>query len=250
MRDFPIPDSPNKNVVRSRGIRKSRILTNSAFGCGNAYVEAEFSHLLKMESLYQAVGNLVDAHERKHDGKRDADSLEVLEEERRHIRQVREDRSDSKDVLLAVQFCKEVAECYREIAEADICRQTDGNDEVDAALQEDCSTKDGHELVEEVSPAVLPQDFPVDDSAFLDPATQHCLKEIQSVVVRYSLPDQVHHLQKHKHADDKGHPHNLRKMTLKDLLFNEDREDDVSDKNADDLWNGTDDIQEKREEEV
>src|SRR5690349_19525735 len=108
MSDFPIPDSPNKTVIRFSGSVNSRTSTRTLSRVAIRMSKLSvFTGSSQVVSLHQAVRDLVDAQESKHDKKGGADSLEMLEQERRPLQRIEHDRADCKYVLLAVELRKE-----------------------------------------------------------------------------------------------------------------------------------------------
>src|SRR5690242_20670017 len=105
MSDLPIPDSPNNTVIRFTGSVNSRTSTRT-LSCVAMRMSKPgvFTGTSQVVPLHQAVRDLVDAQESKHDEKSDADSLEMLEQERRPLQRIEENRADCKYVLLAVEL--------------------------------------------------------------------------------------------------------------------------------------------------
>jgi hypothetical protein len=98
--------------------------------------------------------------------------------------------------------------------------------------------------------AVFPENFPINDAVFLDPAAEHCLEKIQLAEVCDPLADEVDHFKKHKKTDGECHPGKLCELILQHFMLDEDSENDVPQKNSDDLRDGTNDVKYKSNAEV
>src|ERR1700690_3592418 len=173
MSDFPIPDSPNNTVRRFSGRVKSRTSTSTLSCVAIRMLKLRaFIDRSQVVSLHQTIRNLIDTEQRKHDEKRNADSLKVLEQKTRRMRRTPENRPDCEDILLAVELRKHAPESHRKIAQPAVGGESDRDNEIDRALEKDRDAEDGYHLAEEMGAAVLPQDFPVDDASLLDAAAE------------------------------------------------------------------------------
>src|ERR1041384_2145724 len=234
--DFPIPDSPNKTVIRFAGRVNSRTSTRTLSRAAIRMSKLRvFTGSSQVVSLPQAVRDLVDAQESKHDEKGDADSLEMLEQERRPLQRIEEDRADCKYILLAVELREKASQRHRKVAQADVGGEPHGHDEINAALEKNGDSKNGNHFPEEMGAAVFPDDLPVDDPSLPDAAAEHRRIKVECLIIAYPLSHQVGNLQEHEERDRAGDPHQLGRPALDNFILDENREEDVGAEDPDDL---------------
>lgn len=98
--------------------------------------------------------------------------------------------------------------------------------------------------------AVLQKNFHVDNPAFLHAAAKHRVEEIQLPVVVDPLPNKVGHFQKNEQANDERYPQELTQLSFQNIILYQKRQHNIANKNADDLWNGANEVEQEGDEKI
>src|SRR5258708_11904948 len=236
MSDLPIPDSPNNTVIRFTGRVNSRTSTSTlSWAAIRMSKLSVFTGPSQVVSLHQTVRDLIDAQESKHDKKGDADSLKMLEQERRPLQRIEENRANCKYILLAVELCKQAPQRNGEIAQTDIRGEPHGHYEINTALEKNGDSKYGYHLPEEMGTAVFPDDLPVDYASLPDAAAEHGRIKVKGLIIVYPVSHQVGNFQEHEERDRACDPYQLCEPALDKFALDEQREEYIAAEYPDDL---------------
>ncbi len=137
------------------------------------------------------------------------DSLQMSHGNDREVARIREEIAESEYILFAVHICEEASQSYWKIRQADIGRKSDGDDEIDAALEKYRYSKNRNELVQQMTATVFPKDFHIDNPSFAYATTEHRIDEIQRSEIVDALPNRVRHFKRDDDRNGAGNPDKL-----------------------------------------